>query len=151
MRRFPMDFWWQNSGVQFWWGCMFAQFLDCVCFGGNKLKCLLPLLRIFHIFKKHISFALFLYLMLTSNNIWVWFISHLGGIQFSFFVMKIITNQKHPSCIWLLFLVHWRKSTPLQISIRIAEMRPYNLKSVTKCYLRDDPSWNIMYFATAVA
>ena len=36
--RFPMDFRWQNSGVQFWWGCMFAQFLDCVCFGSNKLK-----------------------------------------------------------------------------------------------------------------
>ena len=66
--RFPMDFRWQNSGVQFRWGCMFAQILDCVCFGGNKLKCLLPLLRIFHIVKKHISFALFLYLMPTSNN-----------------------------------------------------------------------------------
>ena len=80
-----MDFWWQNSGVQFWWGCMFAQFLDCVCFGGNKLKCLLPLLRIFHIFKKHISFSFVsLFDANTQQHLDLVHLPLLGGIQFSF-------------------------------------------------------------------
>ena len=51
--RFPMYFRW--CAILVAGGCMFAQFLDCVCFGGNKLKCLLPLAANISYFQKHIS------------------------------------------------------------------------------------------------
>ena len=53
--RFPMDFRWQNSGVQFRWGCMFAQILDCVCFGGNKTETLVAAFANISHFQKYIS------------------------------------------------------------------------------------------------
>ena len=46
----PMEFRWCAISM----GCMFAQFLDCVCFGSNKLKCLLPFLQIFHFLRNSI-------------------------------------------------------------------------------------------------
>ena len=48
--RIPMEFRWCAISM----GCMFAQFLDCVCFGSNKLKCLLPFLQIFHFLRNSI-------------------------------------------------------------------------------------------------